>query len=157
DRSMSKSQSNERKVLARNRKATFNFEISDRFEAGIALQGSEVKSIRNGQVSLEEAFAAFDNSELFLQNCHVAEYPWANRDNHDPVRKRKLLLHKRELARLSEAISIAGFTLVPIQMYLKNGLIKVELGLGKGKKLHDKRDTLKKRDAQREIERSLSE
>lgn len=145
------------KKITTNRKAFFNYEIEDKLEAGIVLEGTEVKSIRAGYVSLDSAYAAVENGELWLYNCHVKEYPWGNRENHDPTRKRKLLLHKRQLAKWSEAVQQSGSTIVPISMYLKNGRIKVELGLGKGKKLHDKRQTIKRRDAQREIERSLGE
>lgn len=145
------------KKITTNRKAFFNYEIEDKLEAGIVLEGTEVKSIRAGYVSLDQAYAAVENGELWLYNCHVKEYPWGNRQNHDPTRKRKLLLHKRQLAKWSEAVQQSGSTIVPISMYLKNGRIKVQLGLGKGKKLHDKRQTIKRRDAQREIERSLGE
>ncbi|OIP37420.1 MAG: SsrA-binding protein [Deltaproteobacteria bacterium CG2_30_63_29] len=142
------------KVVAKNRKATFDFHIGDRYEAGLVLLGSEVKSVRDGRVSLQEAFAKFsDDGELFLMNCHIAEYPWANRNNHEPLRPRKLLLSRKELGKLSQAITLAGATIVPLSMYLKNGLLKLEVGVGKGKKLYDKRDDLKKRSAQRDIDR----
>ena len=144
------------KKITTNRKAFFNYEIEAKLEAGIVLEGTEVKSIRAGYVSLDQAYAAVENGELWLYNCHVKEYPWGNRQNHDPTRKRKLLLHKRQLAKWSEAVQQSGSTIVPISMYLKNGRIKVQLGLGKGKKLHDKRQTLKRRTAQREIDRHLS-
>ena len=144
------------KVLARNKRATFDYQIDERFEAGIALVGSEVKSIRDARVSLGESYATFDeNGELWLEQAHIAEYPWANRNNHEPTRRRKLLLNKRELGQLSRAIDRAGFTLLSVALYLKGGLIKVELGLGKGKKVHDKRDSLKKRAHDREIERAV--
>ncbi|MDX9721951.1 MAG: SsrA-binding protein SmpB [Myxococcota bacterium] len=145
------------KVLVRNRKAFFEYEILERYEAGISLLGSEVKSIRASRISLSESFARFDEKgELFLQNCHIAEYPWANRNNHEPLRARKLLLTRRELGKLSQEVSQAGCTLVPLSVYLKQGKVKVELGVAKGKKLYDKRETVKKRTAQRELDRDLS-
>jgi len=146
------------KIFARNKRAFFDYEIEERLEAGIVLRGSEVKSIRARRVSIKEAYAQFDeNGELWLYNCHIGEWPWANRNNHDPVRPRKLLLHKRELSRLSHAIAAEGMALLPLAIYLteNTGLIKVELGLGKGKKTFDKRETLKRRTAEREIERAL--
>ena len=153
---MSKATKDHVKVIARNKKAFHNYHISDRYEAGISLLGSEVKSIRAGHVSLVEAFAKFsDEGELFLVGCRIAEYPWANLYNHDPVRPRKLLLHRKELGKLSQAINQAGATILPLSVYFKKGLIKVELGVGKGKKLFDKRETLKKRSADRDIERSM--
>lgn len=146
----------ETKTIARNKRATFDYAIDERYEAGIVLLGSEVKSIRDGRVSLGESYARFsDDGELFLLGAHVAEYPWANRNQHDPVRPRKLLLNKRELAQLSDAVRRSGYTLVPLSVYLKRNHIKLELGLGKGKKLFDKRETLKKKTAQRDIEREL--
>lgn len=146
------------KILAKNRKAYFDFHISERFEAGLVLVGSEVKSIRDGRVSIKEAFAKFtDDGELFLMNCHIAEYPWANRNNHEPLRPRKLLLNRKELGKLSQATTLAGATIVPLTVYLKKGLLKLEVGIGKGKKLYDKRDDLKKRSAQRDIERRQEE
>lgn len=144
------------KILAKNRKAFHNYEFEDRFEAGIVLVGSEVKSIRDGRVNIGEGYAQFDeHGELYLHGAHVAEYPWANRFNHEPTRPRKLLLHKRELGRLSHLMDRSGYALVPLKLYLKKGRIKLELGLGKGKRQYDKRHTLKKQDAQREIERHL--
>lgn len=146
------------KTIVRNKRATFDYAIDERFEAGIALQGSEVKSIRDARISLGESYARFDDDgQLYLVGAHIAEYPWANRNQHDPVRPRKLLLHKRELAKISDAVHTAGYTLVPMSVFLQRGLIKVELGLGKGKKLYDKRETLKKQTAKREIERALKE
>ena len=155
---MSKASKEHIKIVARNKKAFHNYFISDRYEAGISLVGSEVKSIRAGHVSLVEAYAKFsDEGELFLVGCHIAEYPWANILNHDPVRPRKLLLHKKELGKISQAVNQAGATILALSVYFKGGLIKVELGLGKGKKLYDKRETLKKRSADRDIERSMQD
>ncbi len=155
---MSKASRDHIKVIARNKKAFHNYLISDRYEAGISLLGSEVKSIRAGKVNLVQAFAKIsDEGELFLIGCHIAEYPWANLYNHDPTRPRKLLLHRKELGKLSQAINQAGATILPLSIYFKGGLIKVELGLGKGKKLHDKRETLKKRSADRDMEREMND
>jgi SsrA-binding protein len=142
-------------VIAANRRAHFNYEVLERFEAGITLAGSEVKSIRDGKISLAESFAQFVGNELFLVGAHIAEYPQAHERNHDPLRRRKLLLHRRELDQLERAVSRQGLTLVPLAMYLKSGKIKLELGLCRGKQAHDKRATLKKREQQREIDREL--
>ena len=144
------------KIIAKNKKAWFDYYVEEKYEAGIALLGSEVKSIRAGHVSLGDSFAKFSegsNPELFLLNAHIAEYAWANRNNHDPLRARKLLLHKRELAKLSHVLDRQGLTLVPLTVYFKCGRIKVELGLCRGKKNYDKRETLKTRTAQRDMER----
>ncbi len=144
------------KIIAKNKKAYFDYIIEDKFEAGISLVGSEVKSIRAGHISLGDAFAKFSddrNPELYMINAHIAEYAWANRNNHDPLRPRKLLMHKRELAKISQALERQGLTLIPLAVYLKNGRIKIELGLGKGKKNYDKRESLKQKTAQRDMER----
>ena len=144
------------KIIAKNRRAYFDYSIEDKYEAGIALLGSEVKSIRAGHISLGESFAKFSEGripELFLLNAHIAEYAWANRNNHDPLRPRKLLMHKRELARISQALERQGLTLIPLTVYFRDGRIKVELGLGRGKKNYDKRETLKTKDSKRELER----
>ena len=144
------------KIIAKNRRAYFDYLIEDKYEAGIALLGSEVKSIRAGHISLGESFAKFSEGripELFLLNAHIAEYAWANRNNHDPLRPRKLLMHKRELARISQALERQGLTLIPLTVYFRDGRIKVELGLGRGKKNYDKRETLKQKSAQRDMER----
>ena len=144
------------KIVAKNKKAWFNYSVEEKFEAGISLLGSEVKSIRAGHISLGESYAKFSEMgplELFLLNAHIAEYAWANRNNHDPLRARKLLLHERELVRLSQVIVRQGLTLIPLSVYFKSGRIKVELGLCRGKKNYDKRETLKARTSQREVER----
>lgn len=145
-----------RKSLARNRKATFEYHILDTYEAGLVLAGPEVKSIRAGKVSLAEAFARVDGSEAFLYGMHITPYDPASRWNGDPVRPRKLLLHRREIRRLIGATQQEGFTLVPLELYLKDGLIKLELALAKGKKDVDKRQDLKRKDAEREIRRAVS-
>ncbi len=144
------------KIIAKNKKAWFDYFVEEKYEAGIVLQGSEVKSLRAGHISMGDAFAKFsqtNNPELFLVNAHITEYAWANRNNHDPLRPRKLLLHKRELAKLSQVLDRQGLTLVPLSIYFKFGRVKVELGLCKGKKNYDKRETLKSKSAQREMER----
>lgn len=134
------------KTIATNRKARFNYHIYDTFEAGIVLVGSEVKSLRDGRVNFRDSHATFKNAELFLVDLHIAEYPYANQFNHDPTRPRKLLLKRRELNRLKAKVEQQGVTLVPIRLYLKTGLVKVELGLAKGKRKYDKREEIKKRD-----------
>lgn len=144
-------------TLANNRRATFNYEILERYEAGIVLHGSEVKSIRDGKISLAESYAQFQGHELFLMGAHVAEFPQAHRRNHEMVRARKLLLHRRQLDKLHEEVQQAGLTVIPLAVYLKDGRIKVELGLGRGKKVHDKRAAIKERDQQREARRAMRE
>lgn len=144
------------KIIAKNKRAWFDYQIEEKFEAGIALLGSEVKSIRAGHVSLGESYAKFNEKvipELFLLNAHIAEYAWANRNNHDPLRPRKLLLHRRELHKLSQVVVRQGLTLIPLSLYFKCGKIKLELGLCRGKKNYDKREALKTKTAQRDVER----
>lgn len=143
--------------LAKNRRATFNYEILERYEAGIMLMGSEVKSIRDGKLSLAESYAQFQGDELFLMGAHVAEFPQAHRRNHEMVRNRKLLLHRRQLDKLREQVQQAGLTVIPMEVYLKDGRIKVELGLGRGKKAHDKRASIKEREQKREVQRAMRE
>jgi SsrA-binding protein len=144
------------KLVAENRKARFNYDIEEKLEAGIALKGSEVKSLRAGRANIAESYAADDGGELYLINAHIAEYFGAARDGHAPTRPRKLLLHAREIARLIGAVHRQGMTLVPLRLYFNaRGIAKVQLGLGKGKKLHDKRDTEKKRDWDRQKRRLL--
>lgn len=144
-------------LLVKNRRATHNYEILDTFEAGLVLQGSEVKSIRDGKISLAESYAQFKGTELWLLGAHVAEYPMAHMRNHDPVRARKLLLHRRELDRLQESVTQGGLTIVPLSMYLKDGRIKLEIGLARGKKAVDKRHAIKERDTKRELDRAIRE
>jgi SsrA-binding protein len=143
------------KLLAQNRKAYHDYFIEDTMEAGIVLVGTEIKSIRRGSANLRDAYAQVENGEVWLHNMHVSPYEQGNRFNHDPTRSRKLLLHKAEIAKLIGASREKGYTIVPTKLYLRNGFCKVELGLAKGKKLHDKREAMKKRDAQREIDRAL--
>ncbi len=141
------------KVVATNRKARFEYFLLETYEAGLALQGSEIKSIRAGQISLAEAYVQTDGKEAWLINAHIAPYEQANRFNHDPRRPRKLLLHKREIRELWNAVRQKGVTIVPVQVYLKDGKAKVEIAIAKGKKLYDKRHEIAKRDQTREIER----
>jgi SsrA-binding protein len=148
-------ESTARKVIARNRKALHEYHIVDSYDAGLVLTGPEVKSIRGNRVSLAESFARIDNGEAWLYAMHVSPYDPASRWNSDPVRPRKLLLTRKELRKLIGATKEKGTTLVPLELYLDRGFIKVRIGLGRGKKAHDKRDDIKKRDAVREIERAL--
>ena len=143
--------------MSKNRRASFDFEILETYEAGLVLAGSEVKSIRDGKVSLTESFAQFRGTELFLMQAHVAEFPQAHQRNHDPLRPRKLLLHRRELERLHRAVTRDGLTIVPLRLYLKEGKIKLEIGLARGKKTHDKRASIKEREQNREMQRALRE
>lgn len=143
------------KNVARNKKAKFEYFLEDSFEAGIVLQGSEIKSIRAGQVSLRESYIQVDGDEAWMIDCHIAPYNQANRYNHDPKRPRKLLLHKREIARLYDKIRQRGYTVIPTRMYLRRGLAKVEIALARGKKQHDKRQAIAKRDAEREMRRAV--
>ena len=142
-------------VVARNRRARFEYDLLDSFEAGIALTGTEVKSLRNGKSSLEEAYASVDNGEVFLHGCDIPEYLEANRMNHKPKRSRKLLLHRKEILTLAAKFLERGLTLVPLQIYFKRGLAKVELRVAKGRKLYDKRQAIKSRDAKRDIDRVI--
>jgi SsrA-binding protein len=144
-----------KKTIARNRKATHEYHIVDTWEAGIVLAGPEVKSVRAGKVSLTEAFARVEGTEAFIYGLHISPYDPASRWNVDPVRTRKLLLHRREIRRLIGATQQEGFTLIPLEVYLRDGYIKVALALGRGKKQYDKREDAKRRDADREIERAV--
>lgn len=146
-----------KKIVARNRKAHHKYYVLDTWEAGIVLTGPEVKSIRAGKVSLAEAFARVEDGEVWLHGMHVSPYDPATRWNTDPVRPRKLLLHAREIRRLIGATREKGLTLVPLELYFRRGLAKVTLALARGKKLHDKRETLKRRTAEREMERAVRE
>ena len=145
---------NER-TLARNRRANFQYEIMRRYEAGLELKGSEIKSLREGRGSIAEAYCRPRDGEVFLIGAHIARYEPAGQDNHEPTRDRKLLLHRRELRQLEEAFAQRGLTLVPLRLYLKRGKAKLELGVGRGKREHEKRQKIAERDAQRDIERAL--
>ncbi len=143
------------KVVASNRKARHDYEILDRFEAGLALEGSEVKSLREGKVVLKDSFAHVRDGEMWLVGAYIAPYQFSRGGGHDPERTRKLLLHRREIDRIAAKLAEKGLTLIPLQVYLKDGRAKVELGLGRGKRTIDKRDAIKERDQQREMERAL--
>ncbi len=149
--------SKEEKVLAANRAAFHNYHIGDKYEAGIALTGTEVKSAMGGRVQLKESYVSVRDGEAWLFNAHISPYSHGNRENHDPLRTRKLLLHKREISRLDDAAAKQGMTLVPTQVYLKNGRIKIEIGVAKGKKLYDKREADLKRTVERETRAALKE
>ena len=143
------------KVVATNRKAHHEYFLLDTYEAGIALQGSEIKSIRAGRGSLAQAYVTIEANEVWLVNAHVAPYEQANRYNHDPLRRRKLLLHQKEIREIWGNVRQKGVTIVPLRMYLKEGRAKVEIAVAKGKKLYDKRADLAERDAQREMDRQV--
>lgn len=141
------------KVVATNRKARHEYFLLDIYEAGLVLRGSEIKSIRAGQVSLSQAYVSIDENEAWLINAHIAPYDEAGRYNHDPMRQRKLLLHSSEIRKLTDKVRQKGATIIPLQIYLKDGIAKVEIALAKGKKQYDKRHDIAKRDAQREMDR----
>jgi SsrA-binding protein len=144
------------KVLATNRKASFEYFLLDKFEAGLSLQGSEIKSIRAGQISIKEAYVDVqDGKQAWLVEAHIAPYAQANQFNHEPRRKRKLLLHKKEIRELWDNVRIKGMTILPLRVYLKNGRAKIEIALAKGKKAYDKRATIAKRDAERSADREM--
>jgi SsrA-binding protein len=148
----------ESKTIARNRKAFSSYEILEKFEAGIALQGTEVKSLRAGAVSLKEAYATIKGGEVYLVDCHIQPYDHGGYANHDPLRPRKLLLHRKEIRRLIGKVRERGLTLVPLSIYFNSrGLVKVQLGLCRGRKAHDKRAVIRERDMKREAERALKE
>jgi len=143
------------KVLATNRKARFEYEFLERFVAGLALTGSEVKSVREGRVNLQDGYVTFEGGEAFLVNVHISPYANAGYAGHDPLRPRKLLLHKHEIKRLAGKVQEKGLTLIPLAIGLVGNWIKVELALARGKKVHDKRETLRRRDEEREIAKEL--
>lgn len=143
------------KLVVSNRRARFDYFLDDRFEAGLVLHGTEVKSLRDGKASLAEAWVKIDEvGEAWLMQSHIPEYAFGNRNNHDPIRPRKLLLHRRELDRLSREVAAKGVTLVPTRLYFRDGRAKLEFALGRGKNVADKRQTVKERDAKREMERA---
>lgn len=139
--------------VARNKRARHDYHVIETWEAGIVLTGTEVKSLRNGKANIADAYAIIRNGEIFLINLHIPPYEQGNQFNHDPTRTRKLLLHRKEIRRLIGSVERQGLSLVPLEIYFKRGIAKVMLALGKGKKLHDKRDTERKRDAEREMAR----
>jgi len=142
-------------TVSLNRRARHEYLIEDTLEAGLVLTGTEIKSIRAGHVSLGEAYARIERGEAWLIGAHIAIYEQGNRNNHEPRRARKLLLHRDEIAELVGKVSAKGFTLVPLRLYIRGGLAKVELGVGKGKKIHDRRRTIAERDARRDLEREM--
>lgn len=144
------------KVISKNRKAYHNYQIGDKLEAGVSLLGTEVKALRAGKVNLGEGWVDIDrHGQAWLKEAHIGHYDFGNRNNHDEQRPRRLLLHKREIARLGRAVNEKGNSIVPTMIYFKGSLIKVEVAIGKGKQLHDKREASKKKDASREIARAL--
>lgn len=144
-------------ILARNRKANFDYTIEDTIEAGVVLQGTEIKSIRAGKVQLKEAFVQIRNNEAWIVNMHISHYDQGNRYNHDPTRSRKLLLHRKQIDQLLGKIKQQGYSIVPIQIHLKNGFAKVLIGVGKGKKDYDRREDLKRKEAKRDMARALKD
>ena len=143
------------KIIAQNRRARHNYHIVEQFEAGLVLRGTEVKSLRRGRASLQESYARVDGGEAYLINAHIEEYEAGNRFNHDPTRRRKLLMHRREIDRLIGRVDGRGLTLVPLKLYFRSGKAKVELALAKGKKHHDRREELARREAEREVKAAL--
>jgi len=145
-----------RKIIAENRKARFNYFVEESYECGIALEGTEVKSVKNGAVSFPDGFAEINRNEVWVRNFHISEYSFSSVFNHDPDRPKKLLLHKEEIKRITRKVEEKGYTLIPLDLYLKNGRVKMTLGVCKGKKLYDKRETIKERDIQREAQREIA-
>ena len=145
----------DKKVLLTNKRARHDYFVEDSFEAGMVLQGSEVKSLREAKAVLSDAYATVKNGEAWLINMQVTEYPWANRWNHEPKRDRKLLLHRREIEKLDAAVATQGYTALPLEVYLKNGKLKVLIGVCRGKKQYDKRQDERRKEAAREVEAAL--
>ena len=145
-----------RKIIAENRKARFDYFIEDTYECGIVLEGTEVKSVKNGNISFPDAFAEIINGEVWVKNFHISEYSFSSIFNHDPDRPKKLLLHAEEIKRLTRRVDEKGCTLIPLDFYLKDGRVKVTLGVCKGKKMYDKRAAIKDRDVQRDIQREFA-
>lgn len=145
----------EYKLIANNKKAYFDYFIEDKWEAGIELFGTEVKSVRMGKASVKESFIRVEKGEVFIYNMHISPYEKGNIFNKDPIRPRRLLLHRTEINKIAGKVAEKGYTLVPLSVYIKNGLVKVEVGLGRGKKLYDKRDSIAKKDKRRETEREF--
>src|SRR5215210_5209082 len=147
----------EEKILVKNRSAFFEYHISDKYEAGVALTGTEVKSVLGGRVQLKDSYVAIRDGEAWLFNAHISPYSHGNRANHEPMRTRKLLLHRREIERLEQASTVQGMTLVVTRVYMKNGRAKIEIGVARGKKLYDKRETELRRTVERETRAQLKE
>jgi SsrA-binding protein len=154
---MAKKEKDTIKIICQNKKARHEYELGDRYEAGLVLTGTEVKSLRLGKANLTDAYARVIGGEAWLLNAHISPYPWAYFGNHDPLRKRKLLLRRQELKRLYGRVQEQGHSLIPLKLYFKDGLAKAELALARGKKTHDKRQALKEADAKREMARALRE
>ncbi|MBS4008770.1 MAG: SsrA-binding protein SmpB [Clostridium sp.] len=147
----------EEKVFAKNRKAFHDYHIDEKYEAGMVLTGTEVKSIRSGKANLKDSYARIENSEVFIHNMHVSPYEQGNRFNHEPLRKRKVLMNRREISRLIGLTREKGYTLIPLKLYARKGFIKVEIALARGKKQYDKRDAIATKEAKREVERVFKE
>ena len=154
---MSKERGSGKKIIAKNKKSRHEYMLLEFFEAGLILTGTEIKSVRANRVSLQRSYVQPRNNELWLIDAHISEYKHGNRENHEPTRPRKLLLHRREINHILESLAQKGLTAIPTLLYLKNGRAKVEIALARGKKLHDKRQTLAKKDTQRQVERALKE
>jgi SsrA-binding protein len=145
------------KIIAENRKARHDYFIEDRMEAGLVLQGTEVKSLRQGRANLKDAYAKIKKGEAWVHQMHISPYPFAYYDNHDPLRVRKLLLHRHEIKKLTGKLNERGYALIPLRLYFREGKVKVLLGLAKGKRKHDKRETIRRRDEKRDLERQRKE
>ena len=145
------------KLICNNKKAYHDYFIEEKFEAGMVLRGTEVKSLRNGKANLNDSFALIKNGEAFLHNLHISPYDYGNRENHDPDRMRKLLLHKKEIIKLYAKIREQGYSFIPLRIYFKEGLVKVELGMAKGKKLYDKREDMKEKDHRRDMAQAMKQ
>ena len=143
------------KIITSNRRARREYHITETLEAGLALRGTEVKSLREGRANLQDAYCKVEGGKMFVLNMHISPYSHGNPNNHDPVRPRKLLLHKREIGKMKKATEQKGFTVIPLKLYFKNGIAKVEIGLARGKKLYDKRADIAERDTQRRLDRTL--
>jgi SsrA-binding protein len=143
------------KIIAKNKKARHEFEIFDTWEAGLVLMGTEVKALRNGRVALGDSYGEIREGEAWIVKMHIGPYEMGNRENHDPFRRRKMLLTRREIRKIRPKVEEQGLTLVPLQIYFKKGLVKIQIGLGRGKKLHDKRDAQAKHDVQRRIAKEI--
>ncbi|GIV61844.1 MAG: SsrA-binding protein [Rhodothermaceae bacterium] len=141
------------KLITNNRKARHEYTIEDTLEAGLVLEGTEVKSLREGRANLQDAYCAVDGGEMYLYQCHISPYRHGNRHNHDPLRPRKLLLHRREIEKWAKAAQQKGYTIVPLKLYFRNGVAKVEIGLARGKKLYDKRADIAERETKRRLDR----
>ena len=144
----------DRKSAATNRKARFNYHLVENYEAGISLLGSEVKSIRDGKADLKEGYVKIENNEMFLYNVNISAYEHISDREYDPLRKRKLLLHRNEIKKISEKVTQGGLALVPVELYFKDGIVKLEIALGRGKKTYDKREAIKEREVKREMDRA---